>query len=189
MSTPCKSLANVLLITLCIHVEDVNALDSNMSPDEPAIDAAEQDTRFAWSDSWHYKDGKGLVFDPRDSDTSLWFGLRFQTRYDTLPGSLSDPDDLDREVDREIDLKRGRIKGGGDLFAEWLQIYSEYDFTTSTLLDLRLTATWRNFLNFRIGQWKSEFNRPEAVWRVGSWRRPRVPSGSLLRSGNICPFL
>ena len=43
--------------------------------------------------------------------------------------------------------------------AEWFRIYSEYDFESDTLLDYRATATYEGWLSFRVGQWKSEYNR------------------------------
>jgi phosphate-selective porin OprO/OprP len=102
---------------------------------------------------------KGLEFGTEDDSTFLWFGIRLQGRYDSLPGSLSSAADLDGSDADNWDLKRGRIKSGGHFFSKAIQIYSEYDFTTDTLLDYKLTLRPSDNYGFRFGQWKSEFNR------------------------------
>jgi hypothetical protein len=102
---------------------------------------------------------KGLQYQPVDSATDLWLGLRFQTRYDNFKGDISSLDVLRGDQDSGTELRRGRIKGGGKLWADWFDVYSEYDFKSETLLDYRATATYNDWLNFRVGQWKSEFNR------------------------------
>lgn len=101
--------------------------------------------------------GKGFEFEA--GETALWLGFRLQGRYDSLPGTLNDASDLAVPADPEWSLNRGRIKGGGQLFADWLEIYSEYDFTTNGWLDYRATVHLGEHAGFRIGQWKSEFNR------------------------------
>lgn len=131
-----------------------------MNRDEPTSgeDSAGESVDRHLGYAWRYG-SKGLEYKPANSETSLWIGLRFQTRFDTYHGDLNSADDLEGEAGDEIDLRRGRIKGGGTLFADWLQVYSEYDFPSDTLLDYRVTATWRGWLSFRAGQWKSEFSR------------------------------
>jgi hypothetical protein len=54
---------------------------------------------------------KGLTFDP--GPTSLWTGIRLQTRFDDYPGQNPSAADLRLERDSELDLNRGRLKGGG----------------------------------------------------------------------------
>ena len=102
---------------------------------------------------------KGLEFNSGDGSTFLWLGFRLQGRYDSLPGTLNDATDLANPDAGKWDLKRGRIKGGGHLIDEGFQIYSEYDFTTNGWLDYRATFKLAKHTTFRLGQWKSEFNR------------------------------
>lgn len=102
---------------------------------------------------------KGLEFETPNGSTFLWFGVRLQGRYDSLPGSLAEASDLEGSDADRWDLKRGRFKGGGHLFNEAFQVYSEYDFSTSTLLDYRVTLRPSDYFGLRFGQWKSEFNR------------------------------
>jgi phosphate-selective porin len=56
-------------------------------------------------------------------------------------------------------LNRGRLKGGGPLAADWLDVYFEYDQPSGYLLDLRTTLKLGDQLFLRVGQWKSEYNR------------------------------
>ncbi|WP_193212666.1 porin [Luteolibacter marinus] len=102
---------------------------------------------------------KGLEFEATDSSTFLWLGFRLQGRYDTLPGNPTDAADLLEPDTDEWSLNRGRIKGGGHLFTEAFEIYSEYDFTSNGWLDYRATVHLGDQLGIRFGQWKSEFNR------------------------------
>lgn len=118
----------------------------------------------AWSetlslcDHLQYGD-KGLQWVSPCDETALWIGLRFQTRIDTFSGNLSTVEDLIRGGGDVFDLRRGRVKGGGTLFRDWLEVYSEYDWRSDTLLDYRATATYDDWLGLRIGQWKSDYNR------------------------------
>lgn len=102
---------------------------------------------------------KGLQYQSLDGNNYLWFGVRLQSRYtisrtvqEMLPGE---------PVRRESDIKvnRGRLKLGGHLISPAFAVYSEYDFTKDTLLDLRVTYKFAPWLSLRVGQWKSEFNR------------------------------
>ena len=102
---------------------------------------------------------KGLEWDSPCSETALWVGLRFQTRIDSYSGDLSTVEDLVSGGGETFDLRRGRLKGGGTLFWDWFEVYSEYDWRSDTLLDYRATATYDDWLAFRVGQWKSEYNR------------------------------
>lgn len=102
---------------------------------------------------------KGLEYESPQTGTFLWLGLRFQGRYDSLPGSPTEPADLEETGTGGFEMRRARVKGGGHLFKEWLQVYSEYDFPSETLLDYKLSLRPNDWIGFRVGQWKSEFNR------------------------------
>jgi hypothetical protein len=126
----------------------------------PSSSASTAKVASGFFSSFDYKRSKGLQYLPADSATALWIGLRFQFRYDSLGGdSLNSAAALEKELDGEFSTNRGRVKGGGILFFDWLDIYSEFDFTTGTLLDLRATVTLQDWLKLRIGQWKSDYNR------------------------------
>ena len=106
---------------------------------------------------WNYNPDKGLQVRAGDNALDAWVGIRLQSRYSTADGALTTPDKL-RNADENFSLNRGRIKGGGKVYDK-ATVYSEYDFTTHYLLDLRATALIRDWLNVRAGQWKMEYNR------------------------------
>ena len=61
---------------------------------------------------------------------------------------------------RTQDINRARVKIGGKAGSDNLTYYTEYDFPSSRLLDLRFTLeTNRDWLNLRVGQWKVPYNR------------------------------
>ena len=90
------------------------------------------------SDASHkhfYEGKKGLTYDP-EGLTNFWTGVRLQTQFDDYPGQNPSDAELRLERDSELDLNRGRLKGGGPLGAEWLGVYFEYDQPSDDLLDL-----------------------------------------------------
>lgn len=102
---------------------------------------------------------KGLEFDIPAWNSYFWFGVRTQFRASSLDGNPVDPAKLEQMESSQPQLNRGRFKLGGSLFTPTLQIYSEYDFKNSMLLDYRATYGFSESIKIRIGQWKSEFNR------------------------------
>jgi len=102
---------------------------------------------------------KGPQFESIDGNNFLWFGVRLQTRFssstirqDELPGQPTD-------TQSSFAVNRGRLKLGGHLFAPKFTVYSEYDFMSDILLDLRATFAFSDWLSIRVGQWKSNYNR------------------------------
>ena len=85
-------------------------------PVEPDADAVSDSD--VSGESWYYGK-KGLTYDP-EGPTNLWIGLRLQTRFDDYPGQNPSAADLLLERDSELDLNRGRLKGGGPLAADRL---------------------------------------------------------------------
>ena len=81
-----------------------------------AIDASVLQTAVVSADAterkdWHYGK-KGLTYDP-EGPTNLWVGIRLQTRFEVEAEQTSVADELRRDQDSELDLNRGRLKGGG----------------------------------------------------------------------------
>ena len=102
---------------------------------------------------------KCLQYESDDGNNFLWFGVRLQTRLsnskirqEDLPG---DPVD----TNSDITVNRGRLKLGGHLVSPKFTVYTEYDFTSDILLDLRATYAFSDWLSIRVGQWKSNYNR------------------------------
>jgi phosphate-selective porin len=106
-----------------------------------------------------YNRSKGWILETGDGNTSLWFGVRLQLRATTLKGDPVEPERLESLSSSDLAINRGRLKLGGHIFRPWLQIYSEYDFYKTWLLDYRITFNIRDWLHVRGGQWKSEFSR------------------------------
>ena len=133
--------------------------EADISQDVPLADRIlSGNTLLPWAENFHYGD-KGLEWASPCDATNLWIGWRFQTRFDTYSGDLTSVEDLLSGGGNTFDLRRGRLKGGGTLFRDWFQVYSEYDWRSDTLLDYRATATYDQWLSLRVGQWKSEYNR------------------------------
>jgi phosphate-selective porin OprO/OprP len=64
------------------------------------------------------------------------------------------------DEDREAKVNRSRIKVGGMLITPQLDYYTEYDFPSEKLLDLRFSYKLKELpMNIRIGQWKVPYNR------------------------------
>jgi hypothetical protein len=86
----------------------------------------------------------------------LWF--RAQIRYsDPFDDAPTTPEGFE-ESSRSIDVRRIRIKLGGNVYEKWLKYYFEYDFI-SRLLNVELTVARYPWLQFRVGQWKVTYNR------------------------------
>ncbi len=119
----------------------------------------------------------GIAFaseDGRHSIHLLFRGqLRYSTPFDTPPLT---PEQFEREDVSTFDLRRVRLKLGGNVYREWLGYYLEYDFKSNALLDLRFTLSPRPWLQFRAGQWKANFNRE----RVDSSGRQQFAERSIV---------
>ena len=131
-----------------------------------------------------YYGKKGLTYDP-EGPTDFWIGVRLQTRFDDYLGQNPSAADLRLERDSELDLNRGRLKGGGPLGAEWLGVCFEYDQPSDDLLDLRATLKLGEQLFLRLGQWKSDFNRE----RIDFSDKQKMTERSIFNYWSMFPWL
>jgi len=145
-------LAGMVSLLLATSTSAESLQTETIEPDADAVSGGDG------SQEAFYYGKKGLTYDP-EGPTNLWIGVRLQTRFDDYPGQNPSAADLRLERDSEFDLNRGRLKGGGPLGAEWLDVYFEYDQPSDYLLDLRATLKLGDQLFLRVGQWKSDFNR------------------------------
>lgn len=106
---------------------------------------------------WEY--GKrGLEWSNPNTGSYLWLGLRGQARYVSDDSSFRLPGEFDGPESSGTSVNRSRYKVGARVFED-LTFYHEYDLRGSRLLDLRSTWVSNPGFNFRIGQWKSDYNR------------------------------
>ena len=119
----------------------------------------------------------GIAFASEDGRHSihLWFRgqLRYSTPFDTPPLT---PEQFERGDVSTFNLRRVRLKLGGNVYRKWLGYYLEYDFKSNALLDLRFTLSPRPWLQLRAGQWKANFNRE----RVDSSGRQQFAERSIV---------
>lgn len=86
----------------------------------------------------------------------LWFRaqVRYSHPFDDAPTTAEGFE----ETASSIDVRRIRIKLSGNVYRPWLKYYFEYDFI-SRLLDVELSVVRYPWLQFRVGQWKVNYNR------------------------------
>ena len=105
----------------------------------PSLSAASENSVSSslWRRNWHCGK-KGLTYDPEEP-TTLWIGIRLQTRFDYYPCQTPRANDLRLGRESELNLNRGRYKPGGALAADWFAVSFECDQPGSASLDLRTT--------------------------------------------------
>jgi len=65
--------------------------------------------------------------------------------------------------DNTFNVQRARMKVGGYAFQPYLEYYFEFDFPTLSLLNFEFTITRLDELQFKVGQWKIEYNTERFV--------------------------
>ncbi|NHE56127.1 porin [Cyclobacterium plantarum] len=107
---------------------------------------------------------RGFQFSSSDGKYQLNFGGRLQFRFATP--SDQDPitfDDFFEQKQNLFKINRARLKVGGHAYQPWLKYYFEYELGASRLLDFRVMVEKWPLLNFKIGQWKSEYSRERVI--------------------------
>ena len=103
---------------------------------------------------------RGLVIKSGDGNFAMQVRLRLQFRVSTpFDADPETPEDFDNPAETNLSIRRARLKLGGHAFRPWVEYYLEYDFPSSRLYDFRVTFTRYPRLQFRLGQWKAEYNR------------------------------
>ncbi len=102
----------------------------------------------------------GLRFESRDgafkSEMHLRSQIRFSSPFRSVPRQ---PKHFLRENENDLRFRRARFKSSGHLFRPWVRYNTEYDLVGTRMLDLRVTVQKWEWLQFRFGQWKTEFGR------------------------------
>jgi len=101
----------------------------------------------------------GLEISSRGGNYKIAIRGRLQLRY-------SDPFDIDPRKDadfaiqnRGLRVRRARLKTKGHVFRPWVTFKYEHDLVNHHVLDLRTTIKKYEWLQFRAGQWKVDYNR------------------------------
>ena len=124
----------------------------------PVVAQDDEDGGSDWQSLFSYG-SKGVQFETEDGNYFAWFGVRLQTRFATEQITQEELPDEPTSQSSDFKLNRGRFKLGGHAFTPDFTYYTEYDFPTGRLIDLRGTYKFSPWLNLRVGQWKAEFNR------------------------------
>ena len=102
----------------------------------------------------------GLRFESRDGAFKSEMHLRSQIRLSSPFKSVPrQPKHFLRENENDLRFRRARFKSSGHLFRPWVRYSTEYDLVGTRMLDLRVTVQKWEWLQFRVGQWKTEFGR------------------------------
>ena len=111
-------------------------------------------------DAFFYDDG--LRYRAPEGRFAARFEVRGQFRFSDIDVDADSGVGNQRDK-QEFELNRGRLKLGGYAGPEWMKYYTEYDFTTHYLLDLWVEPTPKEWLGFRIGQYKVPYNRERFI--------------------------
>lgn len=82
--------------------------------------------------------------------------IRFSTPFASAPRRIGD---FSRTSGRDLRFRRARFKAQGEVFRPWIRFKTEYDLVGTRLLDGNITIQKWDWLQFRFGQWKTEYGR------------------------------
>ena len=106
---------------------------------------------------------KGFEFRTGNNNYLMQIQWRLQTRiaypFDNDPVTLEDLEE-DQVV---VGINRARMKVGGHAFTPKLKYYLEYELWAGVLLDYRLMYEISSSLNFKVGQWKTQYSRERII--------------------------
>jgi len=107
---------------------------------------------------------KGWQFRTVNNHFLMQLQWRMQFRYTHASDIIPEPD-LNEEDSPEnsFTVQRARLKVGGHAYDTIIGYYLEYDFPSGRLLDFRMTLSPKDWLQFRFGQWKVNYNSERVV--------------------------
>jgi phosphate-selective porin len=107
---------------------------------------------------------KGFEFRTADDLFSMQIQSRLQFRYaapnDQNPITFDDFAEDERQM---FKINRARLKVGGHAFKPWLKYYWQYELAQGNLLDFRIMVERWPWLNIKVGQWKTDYNRERVI--------------------------
>jgi len=83
---------------------------------------------------------------------------RVQSRYLTQTQNSVFYIEEEDSNDKSFNLQRFRLKVGGYAYKPYITYYFEYDFPSNSLLNTVITVSKYKALQFKVGQWKIEYN-------------------------------
>lgn len=102
----------------------------------------------------------GLDVSTPDGNNRLHLWFRGQFRYShPFDSDPTTAEGFGAPPQSSIDIRRARLKAGGNAYRSWLKYYLEFDFVNSRLLDFHFTLSPNPWLQLRLGQWKATYNR------------------------------
>ena len=105
-------------------------------------------------------DRNGLRMQSRGGAFTTEMHLRSQIRFSSpFASAPRKQEHFLRPNDNDLRFRRARFKTDGQLWRPWIQYKTEYDLVGTKMLDIRVTVKKWEWLQFRIGQWKTEFGR------------------------------
>jgi len=107
---------------------------------------------------------KGFVFTTADGGYELQIAARLQFRlstpFDQDPVTF---DDFSQDKSTTFKINRARLKVGGHAYKPWLKYYFEYELSQGNLLDYKVLVEKYEWLSFKVGQWKTDYNRERVI--------------------------
>lgn len=107
---------------------------------------------------------KGFEFATNDDNYKLQLQARFQFRYatpyDFNPVNHTTLMQPSRQI---LKINRARLKVGGNAYKPYLKYYFEYELNRGALLNYTVAIEKWDWLKFKLGQWKIEYNRERII--------------------------
>ena len=105
-------------------------------------------------------DRNGLRIESHDGAFMSEMHLRSQVRFSSpIPSVPRQPKHFLRANEHDLRFRRARFKTAGHILRPWIRYATEYDLVGTRMLDMRVTVQKWEWLQFRFGQWKTEFGR------------------------------
>jgi hypothetical protein len=105
---------------------------------------------------WHLETANGKFA----TDFQLRLQLRYSYPFEQDPISL---EDFSREKQHILQIRRARIKIGGQAFTPKLKYYMEYELAASNLLDFWAIYSFNGAVKIQVGQYKARYNTERVV--------------------------
>ncbi len=93
-----------------------------------------------------------------EAEVHLRGQFRYSGPFETPPRR---PADFLQPDGDKVELRRGRVKGGGHLWKPWMQFKFEHSLLENRSLDAKITVARLPWLELSAGQWKVDYQREQ----------------------------